>query len=152
MLLLVTLMFSVSIPHVFSLLHPLSSRVFTRNTKIMRMMMSDKSKHYDYLVIGGGSGGVASARRAAGYGAKVGIVEVKALGGTCVNVGCVPKKVMWNAATVNEVIADAKHFGYDVPAYTFNWKYLKDVRDAYITRLNGIYAKMLAGNKVSSVT
>lgn len=50
-------------------------------------------KHFDYLVIGGGSGGVASARRAAGHGAKVGVIESKALGGTCVNVGCVPKKV-----------------------------------------------------------
>lgn len=50
-------------------------------------------KHFDYLVIGGGSGGVASARRAASYGVKVGLVEYKALGGTCVNVGCVPKKV-----------------------------------------------------------
>jgi glutathione reductase (NADPH) len=52
---------------------------------------------YDYLVIGGGSGGVASARRAASYGFKVGLVESGRLGGTCVNVGCVPKKVMWNA-------------------------------------------------------
>lgn len=51
------------------------------------------TQHFDYLVIGGGSGGVASARRAAAYGAKVGLVEYKALGGTCVNVGCVPKKV-----------------------------------------------------------
>ena len=55
---------------------------------------------YDYLVLGGGSGGIASARRAAMYGAKVGLVESQRLGGTCVNVGCVPKKVMWNTGMI----------------------------------------------------
>jgi pyruvate/2-oxoglutarate dehydrogenase complex dihydrolipoamide dehydrogenase (E3) component len=73
--------------------------------------------HFDYLVIGAGSGGIASARRAASYGAKVGVIEKQSLGGTCVNVGCVPKKVMWNAAHVREVIAGAKHFGFDVDAH-----------------------------------
>ena len=56
-------------------------------------------KVYDYLVLGGGSGGIASARRAAMYGAKVAVIESSRLGGTCVNVGCVPKKVMWNTGT-----------------------------------------------------
>lgn len=73
--------------------------------------------HFDYLVIGAGSGGIASARRAASYGAKVGVIEKQALGGTCVNVGCVPKKVMWNAAHVKEVMAGAKHFGFDLDAH-----------------------------------
>lgn len=73
--------------------------------------------HFDYLVIGAGSGGIASARRAASYGAKVGVIEKQALGGTCVNVGCVPKKVMWNAAHVREVMAGAKHFGFDLDAH-----------------------------------
>lgn len=68
-----------------------------------RLSMSSGSNHYDYLVIGGGSGGLASARRAAGHGARVAVVEKARLGGTCVNVGCVPKKVMFNAATVAEV-------------------------------------------------
>ena len=71
-------------------------------------------KEYDYIVIGGGSGGIASARRAAQYDAKVLLVEGGALGGTCVNVGCVPKKVMWNAATLAEHVHDAQ--GYGLPA------------------------------------
>jgi alkyl hydroperoxide reductase subunit AhpF len=61
------------------------------------------SNKFDYLVIGGGSGGVASARRAASHGAKVALIEQSALGGTCVNVGCVPKKIMFNAAHIHEV-------------------------------------------------
>ena len=62
--------------------------------------MTEKETTWDYLVIGGGSGGIASARRAAKHGAKVALVEAARLGGTCVNVGCVPKKVMVNAATL----------------------------------------------------
>ncbi|KAM9915224.1 hypothetical protein OXX59_010600, partial [Metschnikowia pulcherrima] len=71
------------------------------------------AKHYDYLVIGGGSGGVASARRAASYGAKVLLVESKydKLGGTCVNVGCVPKKVMWYAADLAHKKEHLKAYG-----------------------------------------
>jgi hypothetical protein len=68
--------------------------------------------HYDLLVIGGGSGGLACAKRSAGYGASVGIIEGARYGGTCVNVGCVPKKVMYNAAHVAETIHEAKNFGY----------------------------------------
>ena len=114
--------------------------------------MQDKDGHFDYLVIGGGSGGVASARRAAGHGAKVGLIEKGALGGTCVNVGCVPKKVMWNAATVSEIFHDAKQFGFDLPGgYTFNWRTLKEMRDAYITRLNGIYTRMLGNSQVEYI-
>lgn len=56
------------------------------------------TKHYDYIAIGGGSGGIASINRAAMYGQKCALIEAKELGGTCVNVGCVPKKVMWHAA------------------------------------------------------
>ena len=73
-----------------------------------------KPKHFDLLVIGGGSGGLACAKRAAGYGATTGIIEEARYGGTCVNVGCVPKKVMYNAAHVAETIHDAKNFGYIV--------------------------------------
>lgn len=62
------------------------------------------SKHYDYLAIGGGSGGIASINRAAMYGQKCALIEAKDLGGTCVNVGCVPKKVMWHAAQIREAI------------------------------------------------
>lgn len=103
--------------------------------------------HYKYLVIGGGSGGVASARRAAKFGAKTLLIEGKALGGTCVNVGCVPKKVMWSAATMAKSITEARNYGFDgVDASlvdTFNWPAFKAKRDAYVKRLNGIYARNL---------
>ncbi|KAH3679412.1 hypothetical protein WICMUC_001032 [Wickerhamomyces mucosus] len=104
-------------------------------------------KHYDYLVIGGGSGGVASSRRAASYGAKTLIIEGKDIGGTCVNVGCVPKKVMWYASDVAQKIKEAKEYGFDVDpsaAQSFNWEYFKPKRDAYVQRLNGIYERNLA--------
>ena len=101
------------------------------------------SRVYDYLVIGGGSGGIASARRAASYGAKVAVVEQSRLGGTCVNLGCVPKKVMWNTASIAEAIHESKHYGFDVKFNGFNWSTLKQKRDAYILRLNGIYENNL---------
>ncbi len=98
---------------------------------------------YDYLVIGGGSGGVATARRAAEYGARVLLIEAGRLGGTCVNVGCVPKKVMWYAANMAHMLEDAAGYGYTVHGHDFDWNRLKRDRDAYIERLNGIYATML---------
>lgn len=109
------------------------------------------SGHFDYLVIGAGSGGMASARRAAGYGAKVGVIEKSALGGTCVNLGCVPKKIMFNCASVNEILHDAKNFGFKVGESTFDWNYIKQARDSYLLRLNGIYAKNLANSKVEII-
>ncbi|GMR20106.1 MAG: glutathione-disulfide reductase [Gammaproteobacteria bacterium] len=99
--------------------------------------------HYDYLVIGGGSGGIASAKRAASYGARVGLIEAGAIGGTCVNVGCVPKKVMWNAAGVAETLHDAADYGFDIDIKGFRWQHIKSARDAYIKRLNSIYHKGL---------
>lgn len=110
--------------------------------------MNAVETHFDYLVIGGGSGGVASAKRAASYGAKVGIIEKTAFGGTCVNVGCVPKKVMWNAASVNEVLHNADQFGFKVGEYSLDWAKLKTARDAYVTRLNGIYSRMMVSSKI----
>ncbi|CAM9390403.1 unnamed protein product [Ascophyllum nodosum] len=109
------------------------------------------SEHFDYLVIGGGSGGVASARRAATYNAKVAIIEASAMGGTCVNVGCVPKKVMWNSAHVMEVVNEAKHFGVEVSGGKFDWPALKEARDSYITRLNGIYERNLLKSDVKII-
>ncbi|MDH5649084.1 MAG: glutathione-disulfide reductase, partial [Gammaproteobacteria bacterium] len=109
------------------------------------------SQHYDYLVIGGGSGGIASARRAASYGAKVALFESTHIGGTCVNVGCVPKKVMWNAASVAEVLHDASFYGFDVDIKGFHWSRIKQARDAYIQRLNGIYHKGLATSDVIEI-
>ena len=98
-----------------------------------------QKEHFDLLVIGGGSGGLAAAKRSAEYGKKVCIVENNAWGGTCVNVGCVPKKVMFNAAHVHSVIKESGHFGFSVPVATFDWGNLKRSRDTYIGRLNKIY-------------
>lgn len=97
----------------------------------------------DYLVIGGGSGGLASARRAAKHGAKAAVIESGRLGGTCVNVGCVPKKVMWNAASLAEMMGDASDYGFDVELRGLDWGTLKKKRDAYVERLNGIYRRNL---------
>ncbi|KAH6610291.1 glutathione reductase [Trichoderma cornu-damae] len=104
----------------------------------------------DYLVIGGGSGGLGSARMASSkYGVKAMVVESSRLGGTCVNVGCVPKKITYNAAALAEAIHDAQHYGFSV-AHTapFDWTTFKTKRDAYIKRLNGIYERNLANDKV----
>lgn len=119
--------------------------------------MSESIKRYDYLVIGGGSGGVASARRAASYGAKTLLIEGKALGGTCVNVGCVPKKVMWYASDLGTRLTQAHEYGFfqNLPLtkenLTFNWAEFKKKRDAYVHRLNGIYARNLAKEGVDVV-
>ncbi|KAI0093747.1 glutathione reductase [Irpex rosettiformis] len=96
---------------------------------------------YDVVFIGGGSGGVAGSRRAASYGAKVALIEASPkLGGTCVNVGCVPKKIMWHAADIADKIRHAKGYKFkNVEEPQFDWKTFKPQRDAYIRRLNGIY-------------
>lgn len=101
------------------------------------------TKKYDYIVIGGGSGGIASARRAAEYGASVLLIENSHLGGTCVNVGCVPKKVMWSASQIHETIHLAHQYGMTISSDHLDWHTLKSSRDAYIQRLNGIYARNL---------
>lgn len=97
------------------------------------------SKKYDLLVVGGGSGGLAHAQRAAEYGVNVAVVEHGPLGGTCVNVGCVPKKVMWYAAHYAQELKYAADYGYDVSVKGHDWAALKSRRDAYIARLNNIY-------------
>jgi glutathione reductase (NADPH) len=107
--------------------------------------------HFDYLVIGGGSGGIASARRAASYGAKTALIESGAIGGTCVNVGCVPKKVMWNTAGIAETLHDATDYGFDVEVKGFQWNKVKQARDAYIHRLNKIYDKNLDLSEVTRI-
>ena len=114
-------------------------------------MTGTADSHYDYLVIGAGSGGMASARRAATYGVKVGVIEKSQLGGTCVNLGCVPKKIMFNAATVNEIIHSSDKFGFKVENSKFDWSFLKKARDAYLLRLNGIYGRNLANSKVEVI-
>ncbi|KAM4672589.1 glutathione reductase, mitochondrial isoform 6-T6 [Amazona ochrocephala] len=98
---------------------------------------------YELLVLGGGSGGLAGARRAAELGARVALVEPYRLGGTCVNVGCVPKKVMWNAAVHMEFVHDHADYGFEMPSIKFNWRTIKEKRDAYVRRLNEIYENNL---------
>jgi glutathione reductase (NADPH) len=108
---------------------------------------------FDFFVIGAGSGGIASARRAASYGAKVAVVEKARLGGTCVNVGCVPKKVMWNAASIAETLHDMHHYGFQShdDAISFDWGFIKTNRDKYIKRLNGIYERNLLNSGVTKL-
>ncbi|KAJ2456353.1 Glutathione reductase [Coemansia sp. RSA 2336] len=114
--------------------------------------MAPISRLFDFIVIGGGSGGMACARRAASYGAKVAVIEDRGrLGGTCVNVGCVPKKVMFNGASIMEAIEDAKHYGISVEKPVFDWGVLKHARDEYVKRLNGIYERNLDKEKVEYV-
>jgi glutathione reductase (NADPH) len=103
---------------------------------------------YDLIVIGGGSGGLACAQRAAAHGARALVIEAGRLGGTCVNVGCVPKKVMWNAAHIAHAAQDAEHYGFDLQVHGHDWAKLKAGRDAYVARLNGIYERNLAHRNV----
>jgi len=106
---------------------------------------------FDLLVIGGGSGGIAHARRAAEYGATVGVIEHGPLGGTCVNVGCVPKKVMWYTASHAYHFAHAVDYGFDVSVNGHDWTALKSRRDGYVHRLNGIYENNLDKSGVTTI-
>ena len=109
-------------------------------------------KEYDYIVIGGGSGGIASANRAAMHGAKVILFEGKEVGGTCVNVGCVPKKVMWYGAQVAETLHRyAGEYGFDVTINKFDFATLKANRQAYIDRIHGSYERGFDSNGVEHV-
>lgn len=106
---------------------------------------------FDLITIGGGSGGVALSNRAGQYGRRCLLVERARLGGTCVNVGCVPKKVMWNGAQLAHALEDATDYGFDVRGHGFDWARLKRERDQHVRDLNGHYAKYLASNKVQVV-
>jgi len=109
------------------------------------------SGKYDLVVIGGGSGGLAHAQRAAEYGARATVVESGPLGGTCVNVGCVPKKVMWYAAQHTHMFHHAPDYGFDVQVNGHDWGQLKSRRDAYVKRLNDIYERNLDRRQVDYV-
>jgi glutathione reductase (NADPH) len=109
------------------------------------------ARHFDLLCIGGGSGGVATANRAGSYGAKVGLIEMGRLGGTCVNVGCVPKKIMWTAAQFAHGFEDAVGYGFSVPSHTLDWAKLKTARDGYVGAMNAAYERYLGTNKVEIV-
>ncbi|MEG9480974.1 glutathione-disulfide reductase [Mannheimia sp. HC-2023] len=107
------------------------------------------AKHYDYIAIGGGSGGIASINRAASYGQKCAIIEAKHLGGTCVNVGCVPKKVMFYGAQIAEAVHRyAPDYGFDVSVNHFDYAKLVESRQAYIERIHTSYNNVLSKNNV----
>ncbi len=106
---------------------------------------------FDLFVIGAGSGGVRASRMAAATGAKVAVAEEKYLGGTCVNVGCVPKKLFYYGAHFHEDFADAKGFGWTVDHSDFDWPILRDNKNTEIARLNGIYKNMLDGAGVEII-
>ena len=110
-------------------------------------------KHYDYIAIGGGSGGIASINRAASYGKKCAIIEAKHIGGTCVNVGCVPKKVMWYGAHIADAIHKyAPDYGFDVTVNRFDFQTLIANRQAYIGRIHQSYQNVFAKNSVDVIT
>lgn len=108
-------------------------------------------QHFDIIALGGGSGGLAVTQRAAEYGARAAVIEQAQLGGTCVNVGCVPKKVLWNAAHMVESARDAAGYGIHLPEAQVDWALMRSRRDAYIMRLNGVYARNLEKRGVTHI-
>ena len=109
--------------------------------------------HYNFLIIGAGSGAMGAGRRAAMFGQKVAMIENKKIGGTCVNVGCVPKKVMFNLASFlddSHVISDYGVDGLDNLKLNFS-QFVRN-REAYITRLNNIYTNNLKNANIDYIT
>jgi glutathione reductase (NADPH) len=109
------------------------------------------TKHYDLIAIGAGSGGLSVAERAARYGAKCAVIEHGPLGGTCVNVGCVPKKVMWFGAGLAHALEDAAGFGFSVGENSFDWASLKQARDRYVHNINTWYHTYLADSNIDEI-
>lgn len=114
-------------------------------------MEKSLTKQFELLVLGGGSGGLAHAQRAAEYGIRAGVVESGPLGGTCVNVGCVPKKVMWYTASHAQHFSHAADYGFDIDVKGHDWSALKARRDAYVKRLNDIYENNLEKREVEYI-
>ncbi|WP_303902337.1 glutathione-disulfide reductase [Thiohalomonas denitrificans] len=108
-------------------------------------------KHYDLIAIGAGSGGLSAAERAALHGKKAAVIEKARLGGTCVNVGCVPKKVMWSAAAISHALDDARGYGFDVVVNDFDWTQLVESRDRFIQGINDWYTTYLADSNVDVI-
>ena len=104
---------------------------------------------FDLFVIGAGSGGVRAARMSAGFGAKVAICEDRYMGGTCVNVGCVPKKLYVYAAEYSKQVKNSQGFGWSTPSPSFDWAVLRDNKKDEIKRLNGIYENLLTNANVT---
>jgi glutathione reductase (NADPH) len=109
------------------------------------------TQHYDLIAIGGGSGGLSVAERAARYGAKCAVLEKGLLGGTCVNVGCVPKKVMWFGASIAHTMAEAASYGFEMGEKRFDWAKLKASRDAYVKGINDWYHTYLSDSNIDEL-
>ncbi|GFS88177.1 glutathione reductase, mitochondrial [Nephila pilipes] len=122
--------------------------VFPANRIFMEMTRATK---FDLLVIGGGSGGIACARKAAEFGARVALVESSNIGGTCVNVGCVPKKVTFNCASQLEYLKHMKDYGISAELKSIDFKSFKLKRDSYVQKLNGIYLSNLQKSGVELI-
>ena len=109
-------------------------------------------QHFDYMVIGGGSGGSATANRAAQYGAKVAIVEEKDFGGTCVNRGCVPKKILWYASGIRRTLEkESENYGYKIGDWAFDFKKLRDSQQGYVGRARNSFESGLEKNGVTKL-
>lgn len=106
---------------------------------------------YDLFVIGAGSGGVRAARMSASLGARVAVAEDRYLGGTCVNVGCVPKKLFVYASHFSEDFVNARSFGWDISKTDFNWSTLIKNKNAEIKRLNGVYQRILDNSGAKTI-
>ena len=113
--------------------------------------MPNAAQKFDLIVIGGGSGGLAHAQKAAEHGATAAVIENGRLGGTCVNVGCVPKKVMWYSASHAHSVRLAADYGFDLTVNGHDWSVLKERRDAYVKRLNDIYRENLDRRNVALI-
>src|SRR5690606_34375002 len=98
---------------------------------------------FDFFVIGAGSGGVRASRIAAQLGARVGVAEERYLGGTCVNVGCVPKKLFVYGSHFSELFEHARDYGWQLGEAALDWPRLRERKDAEIARLNGVYRRLL---------
>lgn len=107
--------------------------------------------HYDLIAIGAGSGGLSAAERASEYGAKTAVIEASKLGGTCVNLGCVPKKVMWFGAHLADALRDMPAYGFDITLNNFDWSKLVLVREQYIANINNWYSQYLFDNNIDDI-
>lgn len=109
------------------------------------------TQHFDFLAIGAGSGGIASANRAAKHGKKAAVIEAKQIGGTCVNVGCVPKKAMWYAGQIADAFNYSHDYGFNLSAGQFDWSRLVKNREAYIERIHAAYGRGFDANGVTVI-
>lgn len=109
------------------------------------------TQHFDFLAIGAGSGGIASANRAAKHGKKAAVIEAKQIGGTCVNVGCVPKKAMWYAGQIADAFNYSHDYGFNLSAGQFDWSRLVKNREAYIERIHAAYGRGFEANGVTVI-